>query len=123
MKLNWMTSLVAALVVFTAGIFHAAAQPSNAVTSAPIYKPDLSHADEPLPDGVRAWDDLMKVTDATNEQDFARFTFSFTNVTAANVTILTVHPSCGCTTAELPPVPWTLPAVSYTHLRAHETVL
>jgi mono/diheme cytochrome c family protein len=25
------------------------------------------------------------------------------------VTILNVHPSCGCTTAELPPVPWLLP--------------
>ena len=25
------------------------------------------------------------------------------------VTILNVHPSCGCTTAELPPVPWTIP--------------
>jgi mono/diheme cytochrome c family protein len=25
------------------------------------------------------------------------------------VTILNVHPSCGCTTAELPPVPWMLP--------------
>ena len=104
-----MTSLVAALVVFTAGIFTAAAQPSNAVTTAPVYVPDLSHANEPLPDGVIAWDDLTKATDATNEQDFARFTFSFTNVTAGNVTILDVHPSCGCTTAELPPVPWTLP--------------
>ena len=104
-----MTSLVAALVVFTAGTFTAAAQPSNTVTTAPVYVPDISHANEPLPDGVIAWDDLMKVTDATNEQDFARFTFSFTNATTSNVTILDVHPSCGCTTAELPPVPWTLP--------------
>jgi mono/diheme cytochrome c family protein len=104
-----MTSLAAALVVFTAGIFTAAAQPSNDVTTAPVYVPDLSHANEPLPDGVLAWDDLTKATDATNEQDFARFTFSFTNVTAGNVTILAVHPSCGCTTAEMPPVPWTIP--------------
>jgi mono/diheme cytochrome c family protein len=104
-----MTSFVAALVVFAAGIFTAAAQPSNAVTTAPVYVPDLSHANEPLPDGVLAWDDLTKATDATNEQDFARFTFSFTNVTAGNVTILAVHPSCGCTTAEMPPVPWTIP--------------
>ncbi len=40
----------------------------------------------------------------------AQFDFSFTNVTGSNVTILNVHPSCGCTTAELPPVPWTIPA-------------
>jgi mono/diheme cytochrome c family protein len=31
------------------------------------------------------------------------------SITPAPVTILNVHPSCGCTTAELPPVPWLLP--------------
>jgi mono/diheme cytochrome c family protein len=103
-------SVAATILVFAAGLFTAAAQPSNAVVTAPVYVPDYSHANEPLPDGVIAWDGLIKATDATNGQDFARFTFSFTNVSAGNVTILTVHPSCGCTTAELPPVPWTLPA-------------
>jgi mono/diheme cytochrome c family protein len=116
MKSNWMPVCAAALVVFAAGIFTAAAQvppPTVAtapVTTTPVYVPDLSHAGGPLPDGVIAWDELMKNTDATNGQDFARFIFSFTNVTADNVTILNVHPSCGCTTAELPPVPWTIPA-------------
>lgn len=31
------------------------------------------------------------------------------SATPAAVTVLNVHPSCGCTTAELPPVPWILP--------------
>jgi mono/diheme cytochrome c family protein len=31
-----------------------------------------------------------------------------TNSVAQPVTIGTVHPSCGCTTAQLPPLPWTL---------------
>jgi mono/diheme cytochrome c family protein len=31
-----------------------------------------------------------------------------TNSTLLPVTIGTVHPSCGCTTAQLPPLPWTL---------------
>ncbi len=110
MKLNWMFSGAAALLFFAAGISPVAAQPSNAVATAPVFVPDMSHAGGPLPDGVIAWDDLMKATDATNGQDFARFIFSFTNVTDANVVILSVHPSCGCTTAELPPVPWTIPA-------------
>ena len=126
------------MFAFAAGIFPAAAQ-SNAVTTAPVLVPDSKHASEPLPDGVLAWDALLKVVDTTNEQDFARFTFSFTNiagsvisglttntisipgfasstmVTATNsitpipVTILNVHPSCGCTTAEVPPMPWTIP--------------
>jgi cytochrome c553 len=94
-----------------AGLFAADVNSTNeTVTSPPVFVPDTSHSNDPLPDGILAWDELMKKTDATNGQDFARFTFSFTNVTAGNVTILSVHPGCGCTTADLPPVPWMLPA-------------
>jgi len=151
-------AIFSATILFS--LFHAAAQPSNTVATAPVYLPDYTHAGEPLPDGVLTWDDLTKAVDATNEQEFAHFTFSFTNtatvhttvlvtnnVTVANVmtvtnrtfiffkkiswhtnlvattvvtadtkgpqpmpvTILSVHPSCGCTTAELPPVPWQIP--------------
>ena len=108
--MNLRQSFFAAATIFgfAAGIFPAAAQ-SNSVATAPVFVPDMSHAGQPLPDGVLAWDALLKSVDTTNEQDFARFTFSFTNITGSNVTVLNVHPSCGCTTAELPPVPWTLP--------------
>ena len=166
MKWNLLNSRVATLVVFAAGIFTAGAQVTDTVTSAPVYVPDYTHANEPLPDDVIAWDELTKTTDATNGQDFARFVFTFTNIarkidlglatnittftnftavtnssfwaklrgdkithvasltsstntvtvtnsiTLTPVTILSVHPSCGCTTAELPPVPWTIPAGS-----------
>jgi mono/diheme cytochrome c family protein len=100
----------AAVLVFAAGIFAASAQSNAPVATMPVYVPDYTHAGEPLPDGVIAWDALLKAVDTTNEQDFARFVFEFTNVTTAPVTILMVHPSCGCTTAELPPTPWTIPA-------------
>lgn len=100
----------AAALFFAAGIFSVRAQSSAPITTKPVYVPDYSHANEPMPETVFAWDALMKTVDATNEQDFAHFTFSFTNVTAGNVAILNVHPSCGCTTAELPPVPWLIPA-------------
>jgi cytochrome c553 len=123
-----------------------------------VYKPDMSHANQPMPDGVFAWDEILKSVEATNGQAFARFVFSFTNiarnietglatnltsitnfttvtnksfwghkivrvpnvlktsqvVTVTNaispvpVTILDVHPSCGCTTVELPARPWTI---------------
>jgi hypothetical protein len=46
-------------------------QPSNAVTTAPVYVPDYSHANEPLP-GRFAWD-------ARLGRHFARFVFNFTN--------------------------------------------
>jgi mono/diheme cytochrome c family protein len=80
----------------------------TAVTTPPVYVPDISHANDPLPDGIFAWDELSKSTDAADDQQLAHFVFSFTNVSSGNVAILNVHPSCGCTTAELPPTPWTV---------------
>lgn len=100
----------AAVLIFAAGIFSTRAQGSNAVATAPVYVPDYTHANDPLPDGIFAWDQLQKATDATNGQDFARFAFNFTNISQGQATILSVRPSCGCTTAELPATPWTLPA-------------
>ena len=106
MKLN--RTLFAVAAVFSAVISPTIAQPSNEVASAPVYVPDTSHENDPLPDGVLAFDATLKAVDAVEGTDFAKFNFSFTNITANIVTILNVHPSCGCTTAELPPVPWQL---------------
>jgi len=109
MKLRRIRIVVATILSFAAGILLATAQSANTVTTAPT--PDTTtHASEPLPGGILAWDALTKSVEATNEQEFARFTFSFTNITGSNITVLTVHPSCGCTTAELPPVPWLISA-------------
>jgi mono/diheme cytochrome c family protein len=110
MKLRPMLFSAAIALGFAVGIFSAVAQSSNVVATAPVYVPDYSHASQPLPEGNLAWDAEKKELTVTNGQDFARFTFSFTNVTAGNITVLNVHPGCGCTTAELPPIPWTIPA-------------
>lgn len=80
------------------------------VASKPVFVPDTSRSGQPLPDGLLAWDSLSKGTDVVSGLDFARFSFSFTNISGKSLTVLDVHPSCGCTTAEMPPVPWTLPA-------------
>jgi len=155
--------VAAAILLLTAAVFPALAQPAGAATSPPVYVPDTTHENEPLPPGVLAWDATTKSVDVTNGLDFARFVFAFTNiatridlglatnvtfatnyvvvtnkgfwsvvsgrkytsvahatgstnvVTVTNsispvaVTILDVHPSCGCTTAELPTPPWILP--------------
>lgn len=84
--------------------------PPPTITSKPVFVPDVSRSGQPLPDGIFAWDALMKGTDVVSGSPFAHFSFSFTNITQKDVTILNVHPSCGCTTAQLPPVPWTIPA-------------
>ncbi len=40
---------------------------------------------------------------------FAPFTFQLTNAWSNEIVITQVHPSCGCTTAKLPPTPWHIP--------------
>jgi mono/diheme cytochrome c family protein len=79
-------------------------------STAPVYLPDLSHVNDALPDGVFAWDELTKATNAAADQSQAHFTFDFTNISSGNVAIVNVHPSCGCTTAQLPPLPWIIGA-------------
>jgi len=59
-------------------------------------------------DGILLWDATTKSLDVPDGQAEARFYFDFTNAFAGKVSILDVHPSCGCTTAQLPPTPWTL---------------
>jgi mono/diheme cytochrome c family protein len=93
--------IFAAANVFSAGTDVVAATP-------PVFVPDYSHANEPLPDGVLVWDSLSKATNAAATDAQAHFVFNFTNVSGGNVVILNVHPSCGCTTTELPPLPWIL---------------
>ena len=153
---------VALSAALAAAVFSLAAQPVT-VATAPTFVPDYSHQNDPLPNGVLAWDATQKNLTVTNGLDFARFVFYFTNVAAKvdlelstnvtyttnftvvtntglwsilsghkftsvpsvaastntvtvtnsttpeMVTILSVHPSCGCTTAEIPPPPWLLP--------------
>jgi len=110
MKLNRIfTGALAGAVLVAARLLADDAAPTNSVASTPaVYVPDLSHAADPLPDGVLVFDDLMKAVDAAADQDAAHFTFNFTNASSGNVTILDVHPSCGCTTAQLPQLPWTV---------------
>lgn len=63
-----------------------------------------------MPEGVLAWDSLIKIVETNADVAQAHFLFNFTNISGQRVTILDVHPSCGCTTTEIPPRPWTIPA-------------
>jgi mono/diheme cytochrome c family protein len=98
--------------VFAAtGLFAADGDATNvAVTSTPVYVPDTTHANDPLPDGVLAWNSLSQSTNAAADQLEAHFVFSFTNVSSGNVVILDAHGSCSCTATELPSRPWIIPA-------------
>src|SRR5476651_2465478 len=98
---------LACVIFFAARLLADEATPTNTAATTPtVYVPDTTHENDPMPDGVLAWDRLMESTNAAADQEQAHFTFSFTNVSSGNVAILNVHPSCGCTTAQLPPLPW-----------------
>jgi mono/diheme cytochrome c family protein len=101
---------MAAAVFAAAGLFAADSNPTNSiVTSNPVYVPDTSHANDPLPDGVLAWSSLMQETNAAADQAVVHFVFSLTNVSSGSVAVLDAHASCGCTQPELPPRPWIIP--------------
>jgi mono/diheme cytochrome c family protein len=102
---------IAGIVLVGARIFAADSNPTNlVVTTSPVYVPDTSHASEALATNTLVWDSTSKETNAAADAGNAHFDFSFTNVSAGNVVILNVHTSCGCTTAQLPPLPWIIPA-------------
>jgi mono/diheme cytochrome c family protein len=61
-----------------------------------------------LPDGVLVFDSEKKETIVHEGDSDAHFVFNFTNVSSKNVIISAVTTSCGCTTAELPHMPWIL---------------
>ena len=114
MKLrNAMFCGVVGAVFSGTGLFAADGNTTNvAVTSTPVYVPDTKHANEPMPDGLLAWNSLSQSTNAATDQELAHFVFSFTNVSSGSVSILSAHASCGCTQPELPPLPWTIPSGS-----------
>ena len=84
------------------------AQTNTVVTTPPVYVPNVSHASEPLPDNILAWDAASKETNVIANTKTAQFIFDFTNISSAPIVIMSVRPSCGCTTTKLPTLPWTL---------------
>ena len=104
------TFIFAVTGIFSAVTISFSADTNTIATTSAVYVPDMTHANDPMPDGVLAWDELTKATNAAADQAQAHFTFSFTNISSGNVAIVNVHPSCGCTTAQLPTLPWIVAA-------------
>jgi mono/diheme cytochrome c family protein len=99
-------------VIVATAIFGIARANADTIASKPVYVPNLSHMSDHLELNTMAWDATMKSTNVPANAQQAHFTFSFQNVSTDTVTIAVVHPSCGCTTAQLPPLPWSIPAGS-----------
>jgi hypothetical protein len=71
----------------------------------PYSPPVITNA---LPSGILSFDSDKKDAIVREGEPEARFVFDFTNTSSAPVTIAAVTASCGCTTADLPSMPWTL---------------
>jgi mono/diheme cytochrome c family protein len=118
MKLQRVFIFVMAGVILAGGKLFAA-DGGPAVVTPPVYVPDTSHSAEPLGNGVLAWNSTLQETNVPMNTSSADFVFSFTNVSPGNVVILNVHTSCGCTTAQLPPLTWILPAGTNSQIGVH----
>lgn len=55
------------------------------------------------------WDAMEKIVNPAPGEMKAEATFNVTNKGPVEVVISNIQPSCGCTTAHLPPLPWKLP--------------
>jgi mono/diheme cytochrome c family protein len=80
--------------------------PPSPVLTAPPPRPAQNPAD--LPDSIIAWDSHDKSVTVDAGIPDASLSFSLTNVSQEPVIVTDVHTSCGCTTAQLPDMPWTL---------------
>jgi len=56
------------------------------------------------------WDADYKTTNVVSGLDYGRFVFCFTNISLEPLTVISVKTSCGCTMAQLPSLPWMVPA-------------
>lgn len=59
-------------------------------------------------DSFLNWDNAVQTVTVINDTNAAHLTFNCANISSGDVTITNVQPSCGCTTAKLPPLPWTI---------------
>ena len=76
-----------------------AALPPETVTNAPPPPPVKP---------VLAWDAQTKEIKMDLGERTARVSFQLTNTSPVDAVVTLVKPSCGCTTAQLPPIPWTI---------------
>ena len=83
---------------------------SSAVPIAPPPPTQPLPANGLLPAGILAFDGESKEYTTQPGEIVAKFVFNLTNVSPGEVVINHVQTSCGCTTAQLPPMPWRLPS-------------
>ncbi len=78
---RYRTLFSVAVLICAAAIYTAVAQtPNPVVATKPVYVPDTSHQNDPMPQGVLNWNASSQFTNAVQGQPQAEFSFSCTNV-------------------------------------------
>ncbi|MFM2083082.1 MAG: hypothetical protein RL380_1773 [Verrucomicrobiota bacterium] len=118
MKINFVSvkislalfAVVLAAATAQAGLFTkkpvAPAAPTNPPPVVEVAPPVVT----PPPPPTLGWDAEVKEAKPEIGQPTADTTFWLTNTSTVEAVISSVATSCGCTTAHLPPMPWTLKA-------------
>lgn len=75
----------------------------------PLPRPLASPAQNTPTGPSLIFDAETKQYDASPGESIAPFVFNLTNVWTNEIVITGVRPSCGCTTADMPSVPWHIP--------------
>ncbi|MFM2294595.1 MAG: hypothetical protein RLZZ350_1008 [Verrucomicrobiota bacterium] len=104
-------SLLAVVATAHAGLFSkkmvAPAAPTNPPPPVVVVEPPPVVVTPPPP-ATLGWDAEVKEAHPEIGQATAETTFWLTNTSTVDAVISSVTTSCGCTTAHLPPMPWTL---------------
>ena len=83
-----------------------AAAAENPAPSVSLKSPtDVRQRATPAASSGLKWDELSKSYDAKPGEKAALFEFRVTNASASAISIESIQTSCGCTVAELPPLP------------------
>src|ERR1017187_1841832 len=83
---------IAGIVLAGGRLFAADGNPTNpVVTTSPVYVPDTSHQNDPLPDGLLAWNALTQEATVAADAGNASFVFSFTNIAMVHETALVTN--------------------------------
>ncbi len=91
----------------------APAPPPTPVVIAPVPTPPPAPVvvnPAELPPEIIAWDAVDKSVTVNFGEPTGKFQFALTNRSDAPVTVLAVTSSCGCTAAQVPPMPWVIAA-------------
>ncbi len=101
---NCFTLLLSAVTLTVMGPVSAQVALTPPPTPAPVVAPAVAPAPMPDPNALKWSADSLDYNPKPGEES-APFTFYVTNTTKAEISITALRTSCGCTVAQLPPLP------------------